>query len=131
MYGQCLRRVIHSIHDMRLRHPSVAIYLFKYDFEAAYRRLHVLPSHAVLTIITLNNLAYLLTRLPFGATCGPSEYGEIGEAIFDTANDLIADKSWNPQKLHSPHKEKLQRPEKLPDSIPFTKAKPLEVELPE
>lgn len=106
-YGQCLRRVIHAIHRLRLEFPETEIHLFKYDFEYAYRRLHVLPLHEVLTTIVVNSLAYLLTRLPFGCACGPSKYSEVSEAIFDTANDLIEDETWNPDQLHSPHKDKL------------------------
>ena len=106
-YGQCLRRVIHSILRIRVENEGKIIYVIKYDFEAAYRRLHVFPAHAVMTIIVVKCLAYLLTRLPFGATCGPSRYSEISESMFDTANDLIEDKSWDPDELRSPHFAKL------------------------
>ena len=129
-YGQCLRRVIHAILQMRLNNEKRIIYVIKYDFEAAYRRLHVYPTHTVLTIIVVNSLAYLLTRLPFGATCGPSRYSEISEPMFDTANDLIEDESWDPDDLKSPHQNKLQPPEKLPADIQFARAKQLEVQVP-
>ena len=129
-YGQCLRRVVHAILQMRFENEGKIMYVIKYDFEAAYRRLHVYPPHAVLTIIVVNKLAYLLTRLPFGATCGPSRYSEISEPLFDTANDLIEDESWDPDDLKSSHQNKLQPPEKLPMDIKFAKAKGLEVQIP-
>ena len=124
-HGQCLRRVIHSVHRLRLAHKTTAILLFKYDFDAAYRRMHVLPLHAVTTIIIVKRLAYLLSRLPFGATCGPSKYSDVSEAIFDTANDLIKDETWDPDTLRSPHADKLQKPEYLSNEIIFCEAKEL------
>ena len=129
-YGQCLRRVIHSIHRMRSEEKQLEILLFKYDFDAAYRRIHVLPLHAVMTIIVVKCIAYLLTRLPFGAASGPSKYSETSEAIFDMANDLINDETWDPDELHSPHAKKLQKPEGNNDKTPFGKAKELEVRIP-
>ena len=129
-YGQCLRRVIHSIMKMRRDNEETTIYIIKYDFEAAYRRLHVWARHAVLTIIVVKSIAYLLTRLPFGATCGPSRYSEVSEALFDAANDLIEDETWDPDTLRSPYHDKLQPPEKLPSDIAYAKAKTLSVEIP-
>ena len=129
-YGQCLRRCIHAILRIRIEHENEIIYIIKYDFEAAYRRLHVFAPHAVLTIIVVKMMAYLLTRLPFGATSGPSKYSELSEPLFDTANDLIADETWDPDDLRSPHYNKLQPPEKLPEDIKFAKAKKLEVNIP-
>lgn len=76
-YGQCLRRVIHAILKMRIENEKTKIYIIKYDFEVAYRRLHVWARHAVLTIIVVKSIAYLLTRLPFGTTCEPSRYSEV------------------------------------------------------
>ena len=98
-YGQCLRRCIHAILRIRQDYDNKTIFLIKYDFEAAYRRVNVYAPHAVLTIIVVRTLAYLLTRLPMGATSGPSTYSEISEPLFDAANDLIADKTWNPDNL--------------------------------
>ena len=129
-YGHCLRRVIHAILRIRQEFEDEIIYIIKYDFEAAYRRLHVFPQHAVLTIIVVKMLAFLLTRLPFGATCGPSRYSEISEALFDTANDIIEDGTWNPDKLRSRHHDKLQPAENLDMKIKFEKAKELDVDIP-
>ena len=130
IYGQCLRRCLHSIHKMRLKHPLEAIYLTKYDFDAAYRRVHVYPAHAVKTIIVTNDMAYLLSRLPFGVQCGPSEYSFISEGIFDLANDLLGDPTWDPNSLYSPLKSELST-KNVPDrTIPFSTAKELCVDIP-
>ena len=46
-YGQCLCRLLHSLHHLRREYPTTPIYICKYDLDAAYRRLHVHPDHAV------------------------------------------------------------------------------------
>ena len=96
IYGRCLHRVIHSIHRARLEYPTTVILLFKYDFDATYRRLHVLPEQAVKTLIVVGLLAYILARLPFGVMSGPSRYSDISESIFDLANDITMDPTWDP-----------------------------------
>ena len=129
-YGQCLRRLIHAIHRARLSFPTHIIYLVKYDLEAAYRRIHVYAPHAVTTITIIKKMAYVLTRLPFGTACGPSRYSDVSEAIFDSANDLLEDSTWEPTKFSPPIANKFDDPETLPKNIPFTVAKDLEVEIP-
>ena len=86
IYGQCLRRVLYDLHVKRLNHPQVIIYTIKYDFDAAYRRVHVCPAHAVKTMIIIGSLAYLLIRLPFGVESGPSKYSAVSDGISDLTN---------------------------------------------
>ena len=76
-YGQCLRRVIHMIVALRIKNPTTIIYLMKYDFDAAYRRLHVNPLMAVKAITIIEEFAYLLLRLPFGASPGPANTAQL------------------------------------------------------
>ena len=130
IYGRCLHRIIHSLHRTRLEHPDKVILLFKYDFDAAYRRLHVVPDQAVKTIIVIGLMAYILARLPFGVLSGPSRYSDISEGIFDLANDIIMDPTWDPTTLHSPHYTKLQSPEIIDSTVQFTTAKPLAIKIP-
>lgn len=129
-YGQCLRRLIHAIHRARLAFPTNVIYLVKYDLEAAYRRMHVFPPHAVTTITIIEKLAYLLTRLPFGTACGPRRYSDISESIFDSANDLLEDSTWNPSTFSPPIANKFDKAETLSENIPFATARDLEVDIP-
>lgn len=98
--------------------------------DAAYRRLHTHPSDAVCAITVISDIAYLLTRLPFGAVAGPSLFSRFSEAIFDLANDLVDDQTLNPSQFQSPISTDLNRPAPLPDSVPFGRAKPLLVYLP-
>ena len=130
IYGQCLQRCLYSIHKMRITYPLVSIYLTKYDFDAAYRRVHVCPVHAVKTMIVIGELAYLLSRLPFGVECGPSEYSSISEGIFDLANDLLDDPKWDPEIDHSPLKSELSVKNISDRTIPYSEAKELCVDIP-
>ena len=64
-YGQCLRRPLHMLHRLRYEYPDKKIFICKYDLDAAYRRLHVHPDHAVRATTMVQKLGYLLLRLPF------------------------------------------------------------------
>ena len=130
IYGQCLRRILHRIHSMRLHFPTTPILLSKYDLDAAYRRLHSHPTHAVKAITIVDDLAYILTRLPFGAAAGPSVYSVVSEMIFDLANDLVQESSWDHTSFQSPHSDKLSTPCIGDASGPFTTALPLFVQIP-
>ena len=109
IYGQCLRRILHRIHSMRQKYPTTEILLSKFDLDAAYRRLHSHPKHAVKVITIVEKLAYLLIRLPFGSAAGPSRYSTVSESIMDLVNDLVHEMEWDPKTLHSPHSEKLAK----------------------
>ena len=130
IYGQCLRRIIHSLHRARITYPTTVILLFKYDLDSAYRRLHVCAEHVVKTIKIVDDLAYILLRRPFGARCGPSIYSDVSESIFDLANDILHNPTWDPTVLHSPHTEILQPPEITSADDPFSRAKPLAIHIP-
>ena len=102
VYGHCLRRILHGIHRKRIEFPTTRILISKMDLDAAYRRLHMKAKWAVRQITIVDNIAYILTRLAFGATIGPSVYSTVSEAIFDLIFDLVNDKTWNHRELYSP-----------------------------
>ena len=112
------------------RNLTKIIYIVKHDLDAAYRRLHVHPDFAVRCTTIIDDVAYLLARLPFGVSAGPSMYSLISEAIFDLVNELLMDPVWDPEILHSPHKDSFQQPQKIDDSIEFEKANKLHVFVP-
>ena len=70
--------------------------LAKIDLDAAYRRLIVNPKWAVTSISIVKQVAYLLTRIPFGVSSGPSRYCRVSEAIFDLIYDLFLNETWDP-----------------------------------
>ena len=49
-----------------------------------------------------DDIAYILTRVPFGISAGPSKFCQISEAIFDLTYDLLLDNSWDPKTLFIP-----------------------------
>ena len=116
---------------LRLEFPEEIIFIIKYDFDAAYRRLHCHPLHAIKAIIVFGQLAYILCRLPFGAAAGPSIYSKFSEMIFELTNDIMQDEYWDPDELNSPYyHDKLHLPDRLSEEIEFGDAKPLAVEFP-
>jgi len=130
IYGQCLRRVIHSIHKMREENPNKRILMSKYDLDAAYRRLHVVPEQALQCVTTIDDIGYIPLRLPFGVAAGPSLYSTVSETIFDLTNDILQDKSWNREEINSPIQSRLADPIYLDDSIPFARTESLDVYIP-
>lgn len=68
--------------------------------------------------------------MPFGVQSGPSRYSDISVSIFDLANDITLDSTWDPTELHSPHFQKLQPPEVSPSEVPFATAKSLAIDIP-
>ena len=130
IYGQSLRRILHSLLKMRQTHPKKKIYMSKYDLDAAYRRLHVSPIQNLQCVTIINKIAYIPLRLPFGVAAGPSVYSTMSETIFDLTNDLLNDKTWNLKELNSPIIDKLHPPQSLDDSIQFGEAEELDVYIP-
>ena len=131
IYGQCLRRILHGIHKIRLINKNKKIYMSKYDMDAAYRRLHSIIPHALKCVTVVEKIAYVPLRLPFGVSPGPSLYSTISECVFDLTNDLINDKSWNREELYSPYQPKLAPRQELPDDEPITTVRDLSVYMPE
>lgn len=87
--------------------------LMKYEFDAAYKRLHINPLKAVKAIRIIEEFAYLLLWLPFGASSGPSKYNSISETIFELTTNILHDEEWDPTKLHSIYCKRLRKPERL------------------
>jgi hypothetical protein len=63
VYGWCLGRIIHFIVALRFSYPSTRIFINKYDYSDAYRRIHHSSTAAVQSIIVLAGIAYIALRL--------------------------------------------------------------------
>ena len=61
----------------------------------------------------------------------PSLFCKISDAVFDLAQDLVEDPTWNIEEIHSPNQHKLPQKTAMNDSIPFTPAKKLLVPVPD
>jgi hypothetical protein len=128
-YGHALRRFLHGLHNIRARHPNKIIWLNKTDMDAAYRRLHTNMSAAVTCITIVDDIAYLLNRVPFGSTPAPTKFSCISDMAGDLAQDLCLNPHWKPQELHSTFDLDFP-PSQEPNDIPFGQADDLLVPLP-
>ena len=99
--------------------------------DAAYRRLHALLASAVSSITVINEIAYLLLRLPFGAKIAADRFSVVSGMINDLAKELSFDTSWDPDSLHSNLYELIENfPINILDKdIPFGQAEELFVAL--
>lgn len=122
LFGFCLLRYLHHIHDMRIRNPNKCIFLSKIDLDAAFRRLHIWIWHALLSFTILNDIAYMLGRMPFGAKDGPGKHETPSNITVDLAQMLMDDKTWEPDEVFSTAAKEIPPPNRLPTDIPFGKA---------
>ena len=130
VFGHCLRRIIHGIHSQRQRNPQKRILIAKIDLDAAYRRLVVHPKWAVTSLSIINQVVYLLTRLPFGVSAGPSRYCRVSEAIFDLIYDLFLDETWDPDDTKIGKWDSFI-PQDVQGNNPLLITRPLMVEIPD
>ena len=130
IYGKCLLRVLHSIHQMRWDFKNKRILMSKYDMDAAYRRLHTAVKHSLQCVTIVGSIAYIPLRLPFGVSPGPSLYSTISEAIFDVVNDLLLEKDWDRGSLHSPYEQILPPPIRSGDDQALSPVNELAVHVP-
>jgi hypothetical protein len=129
-YGHALKRFLHGILNIRKQHPNKIILMSKTDMDAAYRRIHASMKSAVTCITIVQDIAYLLVRLPFGSSPAPSIFSIISDTITDVAWDLSLDPTWCPKSLHSSFEFINNPPTYLSEAIPFEHANNLTVPLP-
>jgi hypothetical protein len=130
IFGWCLPRIIHFIVALRIRHPGVRIFIAKYDFSDAYRRVAHSASAASQSIIVLASVAFLALRLSFGGAPNPPTWCSFSEMVTDLSNEIPLCEDWDPSKLHSPGQPETPTPKTLDDSVPFALGRPLAVNVP-
>jgi hypothetical protein len=128
-YGHAFKRFLHGIHQIRRNHPTSIIWMNKTDMDAAYRRLHTNMTAAVTCITVVDEIAYLLTRVPFGAAPAPAGFSLVSDAAGDLSQDLASDPSWDPHSLRSSFHLDFP-PRQEADDVPFGQADELAVNLP-
>jgi hypothetical protein len=106
-FGHALSRFFHIIVDFRIKHPTKRILMSKFDWKAAYRRVHLDFDTALQCCTHLENLLLCALRLTFGGAPAPPDFSCISDTGSDLANDLIADPTWDPLQLCSPHQSKM------------------------
>ena len=87
---------------MRSKWPTKRILIGKIDLDAAYRQIHANATTTSTCIAILDELDLFSLRLPFGTTTAPEEYTTVSEAAIDLGNNILQDKSWDTDDLHSP-----------------------------
>ena len=95
IHGWCLSRIIHFIVALRLAHPLLLIFIVKYDYSDAYRRVAHSPSAAVQSIIVFANVACIALRLTFGGSPNPPTWCSFSEMVTDLSNEIPLCTNWD------------------------------------
>jgi hypothetical protein len=130
IYGWCLPRIIHFIVALRLAWPLTAIFICKYDYSDAYRRIAHSAKAVAQTITTLGVLAFIYIRLTFGGSPNAPTWCCFSETVTDLANEISMCKDWDPSTLRSPDQPVTPEPKRLDASVPFGPARPMAVTVP-
>ena len=130
-YGWCLPRLLHFIVGLRVEHPNTPIYISKFDYSDAYRRISHHGDAAAQTILVASGVAYLMLRLAFGGSGNPPCFCAFSETLTDLANEISCS-NFRPQDFHLPtvragHLEPRRYP--VPDQ-PFGQGIPTAVQVP-
>jgi len=130
MYSFVLLRTIHYIIGVRQRHPSVRIFLCKFDIESAYRRCTLSVETAMESLTIFGSFLLVALRLTLGGAPGPSIWGVISETITDIGNSLLINKFWDHRTLFENISLPLEVPDSLSEDIPFAQAREVSVNIP-
>jgi hypothetical protein len=130
IYGWCLTRILHFIVALRLAHPSQRIFISKYDYSHAYRRIAPAASAAAQSISIFGCVAYIVLLLTFGGSPNPPTWCLFSEMVTDLANEIYCCSTWDPETLHSPAQPQTPPSQTLPKSIAFQSAMPMAVVVP-
>jgi hypothetical protein len=130
IYGWCLGRILHFIAALRLAHPRQRIFIAKYDYSDAYRRIAHSGTAAAQSISIFDNVAYVALRLTFGGSPNPPTWCLFSEMVTDLANEIYCCSPWDPTDLHSPAQPETPTPRSLPPDVAFENAMPMAVVVP-
>ena len=88
VYGWCLQRILHYLAALRSRFPSTRIYLSKFDYSDAYKRLSQSPKATASTVVRFGKIAYFCWRMVFGGSPNPAGFSCFSETLTDLANEI-------------------------------------------
>ena len=132
VYGWCMERIIHQIVALRIAYPTMKIFVCKFDWGSAYRRINgdgTLAANALTTDAT-GEFANILSRLSFGGRTHPAMFSLFSETACDLCNDLIEFKDWDHTICFSPLQKLMGPPKREPEDIPFEPGLPIIVDVP-
>jgi hypothetical protein len=128
IYGWCLSQIIHFIVVLGPEHQTKKIFIAKYDYSDAYRRMAHSATAAVQSIIIFSGIAYIALRLTFGGSRKPPTGCAFSEMVTDLSNEIPLCDDWDPSILRSPAQQPITpTPLELPQSGPIAHAKPMAV----
>jgi hypothetical protein len=130
VYGWCLGRLIHFIVALRLKYPKRRIFISKYDYSDAYRRVAHSARAAVQSIIIFGQIAYIALRLTFGGSPNPPTWCAFSEMVTDLSNEIPLCEEWDHETLHSPDHTTAPEPKPYPNDRPLAQARPMAVGIP-
>jgi hypothetical protein len=129
-YGWCISRIIHFIVSLRLAHPQGKIFISKYDYSDAYRRMAHSATAAAKSIAVLASVAYIAIRLTFGGSPNPPSWCLFSEMVTDLANEIACCSEYDPDLLKSPAQPRTPAPKLSTDEAPLAIACALAVRIP-
>jgi hypothetical protein len=88
VYGWCLHRIFHYLAALRYRFPETRIYLSKFDYSDAYKRLSQSPRATAATVVRFGQIAYFCWRMVFGGSPNPAGFSCFSESLTDLANEI-------------------------------------------
>ena len=88
IYGWCLSRILHYLACLRFRNPGIRIFISKFDFSDAYKRICHSPEAAASTVVRFGDIAYIFLRMVFGGAPNPAGFSCFSEMLTDLANEL-------------------------------------------
>jgi hypothetical protein len=83
IYGWCFSKVIHFVVALRAEHPRTRIFIAKYDFSDAYRRVAHTARAAAQTILVMGQVAYIMLRLALGGSPSSPAWCAFSEMVTD------------------------------------------------
>ena len=130
IYGWCLPRLLHYIVSLRIHHPTLLIFISKYDYSDAYRRIAHSAQAATQTVSVNGDTAFVSLRLTFGGSPNPPTWCMFSELVTDLANEIAQCPEWDPETLRSPAQPYTPEPIRLPSSVPIAAGKEMAVLVP-
>ena len=130
VYGWALPRIIHFIVALRLARPSRTIFIAKYDYSDAYRRMAHSALAVAQTITTCLTFAYVYFRMTFGGSPNPPTWCNFSEMVADLANEMSMCQDWDPSQLRSPDQPVTPEPKRMDSTVPHAPAREMAVSVP-
>ena len=101
IYGWCLSRIMHYLAALRYQYPGQRIYISKFDYSDAYKRISQSPRTSAATVVRFADIAYIFLRMVFGGSPNPAAFSCFSETLTDVANELAMSR-YQPSQGSSP-----------------------------